>query len=72
MNLGPVSRSDRRGKPHRSGPKGTAAIGEIQVGDVPGRREPGTGEINYPAIAALRELEYTGVIGLEGLGEERP
>jgi hydroxypyruvate isomerase len=48
-------------------------IGEIQVADVPGRCEPGTGEINYPAIAAaLRELEYTGVIGLEGLGEERP
>ena len=27
------------------------AIGEIQVADVPGRCEPGTGEINYPAIA---------------------
>jgi hydroxypyruvate isomerase len=27
-------------------------IGEIQVADVPGRCEPGTGEINYPAIAA--------------------
>ena len=26
-------------------------IGEIQVADVPGRCEPGTGEINYPAIA---------------------
>ncbi|KAE9421936.1 hypothetical protein Angca_009469, partial [Angiostrongylus cantonensis] len=25
-------------------------IGEIQVADVPGRMEPGTGEINYPAI----------------------
>ena len=24
-------------------------IGEIQVADVPGRREPGTGEIRYPA-----------------------
>src|SRR6478672_11642508 len=31
------------------------AIGEVQVADVPGRCEPGTGEINYPAIAtALR------------------
>ena len=26
-------------------------IGEIQVADVPGRKEPGTGEINYPKIA---------------------
>ena len=42
-------------------------IGEIQVADVPGRREPGTGEINYPAIAAaLHRLGYDGVVGLEG------
>ena len=42
------------------------AIGEIQVADVPGRCEPGTGEISYPAIAtALREMEYTGTVGLE-------
>jgi len=42
-------------------------IGEIQVADVPGRCEPGTGEIHYPAIAAaLRRLDYTGVVGLEG------
>jgi hydroxypyruvate isomerase len=41
-------------------------IGEIQVADVPGRREPGTGEINYPAVAAaLRRLGYTGAIGME-------
>jgi hydroxypyruvate isomerase len=41
-------------------------IGEIQVADVPGRCEPGTGEINYPAIAdALHEAGYTGVVGLE-------
>jgi hydroxypyruvate isomerase len=40
--------------------------GEIQVADVPGRTEPGTGEINYPAIArALQQMGYTGVIGLE-------
>jgi hydroxypyruvate isomerase len=33
---------------------------------VPGRCEPGTGEINYPAVArALRETGYTGVVGLE-------
>ncbi|MCX8455957.1 TIM barrel protein [Paenarthrobacter ureafaciens] len=41
-------------------------IGEIQVADVPGRFEPGTGEINYPAIAkALRDAGYAGVIGME-------
>lgn len=43
------------------------AMGEIQVADVPGRCEPGTGEINYRAIArALREMNYQGVIALEG------
>ncbi|PQE00034.1 hydroxypyruvate isomerase [Mycobacterium sp. EPG1] len=42
------------------------AIGEIQVADVPGRREPGTGEINYPAVAdALRGIGYTGTVGME-------
>lgn len=41
-------------------------IGEIQVADVPGRCEPGTGEINYPAIArALVEMGYSGPVGLE-------
>ncbi|WAM16964.1 TIM barrel protein [Rhodococcus sp. JS3073] len=42
-------------------------IGEIQVADVPGRCEPGTGEIHYPAVgAALRDIGNTGVVGLEG------
>jgi len=42
------------------------AIGEIQVADVPGRCEPGTGEINYPAIAtALRDIGFTGTVGME-------
>jgi hydroxypyruvate isomerase len=41
-------------------------IGEIQVADVPGRCEPGTGEINYPAIAtALEDIGYRGNVGLE-------
>lgn len=44
-----------------------SAIGEIQVADVPGRKEPGTGEIHYPAIArTLYEQGYRGVVGLEG------
>jgi hydroxypyruvate isomerase len=41
-------------------------VGEIQVADVPGRHQPGTGEINYPAVAAtLDRLGYTGVVGME-------
>ncbi len=48
-------------------------VGEIQVADVPGRCEPGTGEINYPAIAAaLKELGYSGVVGLEGWAKSDP
>lgn len=51
----------------RAGP----AIGEIQVADVPGRCEPGTGEIHYPAIArVLATLGYRGVVGLEGWASE--
>ena len=42
------------------------AIGEIQVADVPGRCEPGTGEIHYPAVAqALRDSGYDGTVGME-------
>jgi hydroxypyruvate isomerase len=48
-------------------------IGEIQVADVPGRREPGTGEINYPAIAeALQRLRYRGVVGMEAWASGDP
>lgn len=43
-----------------------AAIGEIQVADVPGRCEPGTGEINYRAVAqALRGVGFHGPVGME-------
>jgi hydroxypyruvate isomerase len=42
------------------------AIGEVQVADVPGRCEPGTGEINYSAIAtALRHMGFNGTVGME-------
>jgi hydroxypyruvate isomerase len=48
-------------------------VGEIQVADVPGRCEPGTGELHYPAIAAtLNRLGYTGVVGLEGWASDDP
>ncbi len=41
-------------------------IGEVQVADVPGRCEPGTGEISYPAIArALDGIGFRGTVGLE-------
>lgn len=42
------------------------AIGEIQVADVPGRCEPGTGEVNYSAIAqALDDIGFEGTVGME-------
>lgn len=45
-------------------------IGHIHVADVPGRHEPGTGEINYPKVVeALREIKYEGDIGLEAWAE---
>ena len=41
-------------------------IGEVQVADVPGRCEPGTGEINYAAVhRALAEAGYSGTVGME-------
>lgn len=41
-------------------------FGHIHVADVPGRHEPGTGEINYPnVLACLEEIGYAGLIGFE-------
>jgi hydroxypyruvate isomerase len=41
-------------------------IGEIQVADVPGRMEPGTGEINYKGVAkALQAMGYAGPVCME-------
>lgn len=41
-------------------------IGHVQLADVPGRHEPGTGEINYPFLLAhLDRLGYAGWIGCE-------
>ncbi|MFD0979966.1 TIM barrel protein [Tropicimonas aquimaris] len=48
-------------------------IGEVQVADVPGRMEPGTGEINYSGIAkALREMGYAGPVGMEAFASGDP
>jgi hydroxypyruvate isomerase len=45
---------------------GLSKIGHFHVADVPGRHEPGTGEINYANVfAALAELGYNGYVGLE-------
>jgi hydroxypyruvate isomerase len=41
-------------------------IGHIQIADVPGRGEPGSGTIDFPALfAQLRLLRYGGWIGCE-------
>ncbi|MDP5280822.1 TIM barrel protein [Sphingomonas sp. DG1-23] len=41
-------------------------IGYIQFGDNPGRKEPGTGEINYRNVVRwLRAKKFAGVIGME-------
>jgi hydroxypyruvate isomerase len=41
-------------------------IGHIQIADVPGRHEPGTGEINFPNLFRfIDEAGYKGWIGCE-------
>ncbi len=41
-------------------------IGHIQIGDVPGRHEPGTGTISYPQLFRhLDQLGYAGWVGAE-------
>lgn len=42
------------------------AIGHLHVADVPGRHEPGTGELNYDNIvAAIDDAGYAGHVGYE-------
>ncbi|WP_134766727.1 TIM barrel protein [Nocardioides sp. 1609] len=41
-------------------------LGEVQVADVPGRCEPGTGEVRWPVVArALADAGYDGVVAME-------
>lgn len=43
-----------------------AQIGYFQTGDVPGRKEPGTGEVNWSNVfRAIHGLGYQGMIGME-------
>ncbi len=45
----------------------------VEVGDVPGRFEPGTGESNYPHLfRVLREEGYAGYIGMEHRASKTP
>jgi len=46
--------------------KNIASIGHFHVADVPGRHEPGTGEINYAFVfEAIRETGYRDFVGME-------
>jgi hypothetical protein len=57
---------DRRGNLIEWCRKCLPHVGEIQVADVPGRKEPGTGEINYPGVAkALKAMGYRGPVCME-------
>ena len=46
-------------------------LGEVQVADVPGRCEPGTGEVRWPFVArALADAGYEGVVAMEAWASE--
>lgn len=47
--------------------KNADIIGYIHIGDVPGRHEPGTGEINYGYLKQVLfdELHYSGIVAFE-------
>ena len=53
--------------PLRFGLVGAGRIGTYHATTLaPGRCEPGTGEISYPAVArALADMGFTGTVGLE-------
>jgi hydroxypyruvate isomerase len=52
----------RRAAPH---------VGEVQVADVPGRCEPGTGEVRWSFVArALAEAGYDGVVAMEAFAAD--
>jgi hydroxypyruvate isomerase len=50
--------------------KNLDVIGVVHVADVPGRHEPGTGEINYPNIfRKLGQLGFNGYVAMEFISE---
>ena len=53
--------------------KNIASIGHFHVGDVPGRHEPGTGEINYANVfRAIRETDFRDFVALEYMPSKDP
>lgn len=47
-------------------PRAVHLVDHVQIGDVPGRGEPGSGTIDWPAMLRLLEsVGYTGALGLE-------
>lgn len=53
--------------------KNMAHVGLVHVADVPGRHEPGTGEINYRNIfRKLNELKYDKIVAMEFLPTSDP
>jgi hydroxypyruvate isomerase len=41
-------------------------LGHVQLGDFPGRKEPGTGELDFPTLlSALDDIGYGGALGME-------
>ena len=50
--------------------KNLEVIGVVHIADVPGRHEPGTGEINYPNIfRKLGQLGFNGYVAMEFISE---
>jgi hydroxypyruvate isomerase len=46
-------------------------VGEVQVADVPGRCEPGTGEVRWSFVArALADAGYDGVVAMEAFASD--
>lgn len=43
-----------------------ALVGHVQIADIPGRHEPGSGEVDWPdLVRTLLDLGYRGPVGLE-------
>ncbi|WP_219893048.1 TIM barrel protein [Aquisediminimonas profunda] len=54
-------------------PRAIHLVDHVQVGDVPGRGEPGSGTLDWPAqLGLLKRLGYRGLIGLELMPTRSP